>query len=94
MPQSMEEMRSYLSQSGLEAKIATANRLRIESEVGRVISELQADPRWELFGRHIEALREPERRRAAFCAVNVETTVKFYHWLKRWLKKGLQQVRI
>lgn len=63
MGQSLEELRPYLKLGEAARKSNAAFQLRERQAVGRKMSELVADPRWEQYGRHLDAIKESYIRR-------------------------------
>lgn len=59
MPQ-LEDIMPYLKAKEKEAKDERVEQLRHQWGVGVVMSELQADPRWAIYGNHLKALQEYE----------------------------------
>lgn len=64
MSQSLEELKPFLAQDAEERKAMRIFQLRAKMEAHQKISELIADPRWELWGRHIEAMRDVHQAKA------------------------------
>jgi hypothetical protein len=58
MSQSLEEMQDYLRANAMEARSAQAEQQKSREYVGKVMGELLAEPRWELYARHVKALRD------------------------------------
>lgn len=55
---SLEEMSSFLLNDAENRKQARVHQLRAQQATAQKISELVADPRWEVYGRHVEAIRD------------------------------------
>lgn len=64
MGQSLEELKPFLTQDTEDRKAARIFQLRAKMEAHQKVSELVADPRWEFWGRHIEAMRDAHQARA------------------------------
>jgi hypothetical protein len=64
MAQSLEEMNAFFAQQKAGASEARKQQLGQQAQVGKVISELLADPKWEMYARHVESLREAAAMRA------------------------------
>jgi len=56
MGTSFEEMRGYLRADADKRKADHVTQLKTAQYVGEEISGLVSDPRWELYGRHINSL--------------------------------------
>lgn len=56
-------MRPFLQQGDQEKRRARITQLKAQHGVGQKVSELLTDPRWELWGRHVEAVRESYQRK-------------------------------
>ena len=63
MSLSFEEIQRLQRPERESARQSHIEQLQARASVGQKISELQADPRWEVLGRHIEALMDQERER-------------------------------
>ena len=60
MGYSFEEIQALQKPQRESARQSHIEQLQARASVGQKISELQADPRWEVFGRHVNALRSTE----------------------------------
>ena len=65
MSQSLEELKPFLAKDAEDRKAARIFQLRAKIEAAQKVSELVADPRWELWGRHIEAMRDAHQVQAS-----------------------------
>ena|SRR5687768_5202145 len=64
MAQSLEEMNLFFAQQAAGFKEIRKQQLGEQVHVGKVISELLIDPKWEMYARHVETLREVASQRA------------------------------
>jgi hypothetical protein len=66
MSLSQEEMKDYLHVKAEESRQRRATQLRGKIGVAEKISQLTADPRWEVYGRYVEQMRDGAKRRADY----------------------------
>jgi hypothetical protein len=76
MGTSLEELSPHLKRTAQAQRLQNVHQLRERQVVGQKISELLADPRWEIYGRHVEAVRDSYQRRLD--AVGADLLTQFY----------------
>ena len=59
---SLEEFQRHLHNLDPEIKQARIHQLKAQQATAQKISELVGDPRWETWGRHVEAIRDSYER--------------------------------
>ena len=62
MPQ-REDIMPYLKAKQQEEEDRKFDQLRHQAGIGVVMSELQAEPKWAIYGNHLKALQEFEERK-------------------------------
>lgn len=71
MSLSYEEVQAQRSVPNASANDQRIRQLRERQATGQKISELVADPRWEIFGREIESIRATYERRSEAAKVKL-----------------------
>lgn len=62
MGNQLEDIQPHLEKKRQEERLKTVEQIRHQVRVAAVMSELQADPRWELWGNHVEAVKAEYKR--------------------------------
>ena len=62
-----EDIEDRLTAQESERQKARVHQLKIVAAVGQTMSELKADPRWEVWGRHLELMRQQNEDLAHKC---------------------------
>ncbi|MEK7110856.1 MAG: hypothetical protein AAB867_03305 [Patescibacteria group bacterium] len=58
-----EDIMPYLEAKQQEEEDRKVDQLRHQAGIGVVMSELQAEPKWAIYGNHLKALQEYEERK-------------------------------
>ena len=66
-----EDIEDRLTAQETERQKVRVHQLRIVAAVGQTMSELKADPRWELYGRHLELMRNQNEDLAKKCELSL-----------------------
>ena len=58
----LEDTKEWREQKTQEAKLRNLEQMRHQAAVAEVMSELQADPRWAVYGNHLQSILENYER--------------------------------
>ena len=75
MSLSFEEIQAQQRPQREQARADHVRQLRERQEVGQKMSELMADPRWEIWGRHLESMRDQAKDRLALIEIKLTSEV-------------------
>jgi hypothetical protein len=58
MAYGLEDLTPHIKKLEKDQQLKVLDRLRLAEGVGSVMSELQADPKWAIYGNHLEELKQ------------------------------------
>lgn len=58
MAYGLEDLQPHIKKLEKDQQVKILERLRLAEGVGSIMSELQADPRWAIYGNHLEEIKQ------------------------------------
>jgi hypothetical protein len=75
MAYSLEEMGDFIARQQDERSAGRREQMQHQAHVGKVVSELLTDPKWEMYARHVTVLKEKADAQLATASTRVMAAV-------------------
>jgi hypothetical protein len=96
MAQSLEEMQPFLREHQERANGVRKEQLQHQAHVGKVVSELLSDPKWEMYARHLQVRKEKAEQQLEGATMRVMNAVDQVSLLNARVahSRALESVRV